>query len=810
MPEESNKSVENAPNVVQETTPKGLVPRILHWTSASHAHMALVGVLLFLGLGSLFATWSYLAHMAVQREFPVSLGMALYALDVKEYDKAKHVIGQLERRSETPQDFGGALFVLGAAKAYQADSEWSLARQRAMYLMAARYLRKALALGVPEDRVLQAKYLLGLSLVRGNQPEPGITELLAIAAEESLPTSDIHSLLTSAYRALPEPDLPSALKHSQIFLADKKLTGPDRAQAIISHAEILGELGQLEAATEQLQEANKFAVQEARIRHVSGQLALKQALKSADKIPEKNALIEQAITDFTEAKRLDPLNGDMARQAMYWIGMCHQAIGNTAAAIETYDRLSRQHGDTSESLAATLAVANLSQATGNAAQALAGYHLVLETVKEPITYVNRLLPLSELRKKMRKAHLQFIEAGQFEQATALADKLQPVFSLIEVTELLAQTQEKWGHTKLREYSDVQRGSTSDLLQEGRYHLRAAGRAYESLAYLRFATPDFTDDLWHAAENYYQGQSFTNATRVLNDFLHHEVQLHQSMGLLRLGQSLLVIGKIKEAVTILEECMELHPRDSVVYQARLECFHAYSQLGDIDKASQLLVTNLTGDTLKPRSPEWRDSLFALGEFHHRAGKYREAIKTLDEAVRRYPNADQTLMARYTIARSYHSAARKPAELARIAKTESERQKNRKLRDQNLEEALQNYIDVQRSISLHGHSDQSELERMLLRNCYMMQGSVLFQLQRYQEARKSYSNISTLYVNEPFVLESFVHIANCWRRLNQPIKAKGTIEQAKLVLHRFPEETDFKIATNFNRSQWQLLLNEMSDW
>ncbi|HCK41011.1 MAG TPA: hypothetical protein DHW22_05205, partial [Planctomycetaceae bacterium] len=208
---------------------------------------------------------------------------------------------------------------------------------------------------VPEDRVLQAKYLLGLSLVRGNQPEPGITELLAIAAEESLPTSDIHSLLTSAYRALPEPDLPSALKHSQILLADKKLTGPDRAQAIISHAEILGELGQLEAATEQLQEANKFAVQEARIRHVSGQLALKQALKSADKSPEKNALIEQAITDFTEAKRLDPLNGDMARQAMYWIGMCHQAIGNTAAAIETYDRLSRQHGDTSESLAATLA-----------------------------------------------------------------------------------------------------------------------------------------------------------------------------------------------------------------------------------------------------------------------------------------------------------------------------------------------------------------------------------------------------------------------------------------------------------------------
>jgi TolA-binding protein len=94
--------------------------------------------------------------------------------------------------------------------------------------------------------------------------------------------------------------------------------------------------------------------------------------------------------------------------------------------------------------------------------------------------------------------------------------------------------------------------------------------------------------------------------------------------------------------------------------------------------------------------------------------------------------------------------------------------------------------------------------------MMQGSVLFQLRRYEEARKAYANVSTLYQNEPFVLESFVHIANCWRRLNQPIKARGTIEQAKLVLQRLPPDTDFKIATNFDKQYWQILLSEMSKW
>ena len=118
---------------------------------------------------------------------------------------------------------------------------------------------------------------------------------------------------------------------------------------------------------------------------------------------------------------------------------------------------------------------------------------------------------------------------------------------------------------------------------------------------------------------------------------------------------------------------------------------------------------------------------------------------------------------------------------------------------------------RSMSLDsGHAENGEMQRTLLRNCYMMQGSVLFELKRYEEARKAYSNVSTLYQNEPFVLESFVHIANCWSRLNQPVKARGTIEQAKLMLGTLPPDTDFKLATNFNRQQWGLLLEEMSKW
>jgi len=119
-------------------------------------------------------------------------------------------------------------------------------------------------------------------------------------------------------------------------------------------------------------------------------------------------------------------------------------------------------------------------------------------------------------------------------------------------------------------------------------------------------------------------------------------------------------------------------------------------------------------------------------------------------------------------------------------------------------------VQRRITLEGRNVESALTKTLLRNCYMMQGSVLFQLRRYEEARKAYANVSTLYQHEPFVLESFVHIANCWHRLNQELNARQTIAQAKLVLERLPTDAKFEESTNFSRQQWALLLDEMAKW
>ena len=794
---------------------RGRISRLLHWAGDSKLRMALVGLLFVTVFGSVFATWSYLAHLAVNEEEQYTLKKALAALDEREFENSKNIIGELQQQGDGPQELGGSLFVLGAVKAAQADKEWTKDRQRAMHLIAARYLQKARELGVPPGRETESQFLAGKSLIRGNRSQAGIEVLQSALEIEDLPTTKIHALLAEAYQSLPEPDLEAALDHNRAVLEDTKLDPQLRNAASITHADILGRLGRLAEARQYLSLVGKNSVgeddaQQARIKSISGRLAIAQAEQLPFGNEQRTALTDQARTDLREAKRLDPLNSELNRQAMYWIGKSYEVTGNLAAAIQQYDQLGKSYGDTSESMIAMLEKADLARKAGSLGEALAGYRAVLGAIGDPVTYVNRLLSFSDLRKRLTHATNVFVAQRHFDEALALLDAFQPVFSLEETTELRAQTQKKWALETFAEAEQATHREKGKYLSQGRYHHRAAGAAYELLSELRFASRNFTEDLWQAAENYHLGQSYTHAERMLDKYLHHEAQERQALALLRLGQAQLSLGKNAKAIETLEECIESHPGDAVVYQARLECAHAHIELGQGERAQELLLANLDGGSLEPTASEWRDSLFFLGDYLHDSGQHYEAIKKLDEAVRRYPTSSQALMGRYTIARSFHRASEIPARLAQEAKTENERQKSRKKRDQNLESALDNYLQVQRMLTLHGHVDSDDLERLLLRNCYMMQGSVLFQLKRYEEARKAYANISTLYQNEPFVLQSFVHIANCYRRLNKPVKAKGTLEQAKLVLNRLPKETDFKIATNFSRQSWELLLNEMSEW
>jgi tetratricopeptide (TPR) repeat protein len=346
---------------------------------------------------------------------------------------------------------------------------------------------------------------------------------------------------------------------------------------------------------------------------------------------------------------------------------------------------------------------------------------------------------------------------------------------------------------------------------GLQRFRAAGVAYEELAQSRFATKSYTTDLWRSAEDFIRGQSFSRAVRVLNEYLEYEPELRNAEVLLRLGQSHLALGQVPESIAAFEECIEFHPLDGASFQARIDCAKAYWQRGDTNRAEQLLRFNIAGSSLKPASPEWKDSLFELGTLLHEVGKYEEAIDTLENAVERYPQDPQRLVAQYMIGESYRRWAQDFLADAKISGTSSEHDKTLQEATKRLNTALRHFEEVQRTITLRTHDIHSDpLTGSMLRNCYMLEGAVLFDLGRYKEAIEAYSNVSSLYPDEPFVLETFVQIANCWRRLDKHDNARGAVKQAQIALDRLPKNSDFASTTILNRDEWRMLLANMSKW
>ncbi len=353
-----------------------------------------------------------------------------------------------------------------------------------------------------------------------------------------------------------------------------------------------------------------------------------------------------------------------------------------------------------------------------------------------------------------------------------------------------------------------------MRREGRERLRAAGADYEELARRQFATSEYPDDVWRSAECYLKGQSFTSAVRMLNEYLRNEPVQRNAQALLRLGQAHLALGNAEDGIFALEECIELHPQDAAVFRARLDRARALRNRNQVREAEQLLLANLHGGQT-PDSAEWRESLFELGHLLYEVGRYEDAIDRLAEAVERDIDRARSRLASYLIAESFRHAAKQPLADLELAKTANERESSTRKVQGYLYEALRHYEQVRGEIA--NSESVSPLDRAMLRNCYMFKGSVLFDLgrverspTRFKDAIDEYSNVSTLYQNEPFVLETFVQIANCQRRLQEPVKARLNIDQALQLLAQLPEDADFLASTSFSRSQWKLMLTEMRNW
>ncbi|MEM6655583.1 MAG: tetratricopeptide repeat protein [Planctomycetota bacterium] len=785
--------------------------RLRNWTAGNPVRSALIGSgLMLLAIGTI-VTWVTLASLAAPRHV-ATLAETLEALDAGDDALARLRANRLQAEPDrlAAGEFGGPLYVLGVIKSREADDQPLPERAHDLYLLASRYLAEARKLGVPDERDVDSLYQLGRALTMSGEYADGIEALDEALLNDPGHAGEIHLLLGEAHFYDAEPDSAEVLEHFDQALASDGLSDAERGSANLRKALTLGRLKRFDDAVAVL-EAGAPLINPGDFWYAAAQLRVQAVEADGRAAGTGGPLVQAAEKAIAEARRADKLATRVTAGATYLLGRLRESQNRIGDALELYSDVRRNAGASPEGIAASLAEADLLRAEQRIDESLEAYRRTAVAVKDEAHYRSDVLPLGELHNRILAAKASLTAAGQFAAALSLVEHLAGLFDYSKRLELRAIALQTWGD-HLLDQAEQERRANPALVREGRHRLREAGMTFQRLAEVRYATEDYTEDLWRAAEAYFHGHGFTDAADVLVEYLKEEPRRRNAVALQRLGQSYLSLGQPAGAVTVFEECVEFYPRDAATYQARLDGARAYVNLGQPDRAEQMLRENLIGATLTPRSPEWRDSLFELGRLLHDSQRWDEAINSLEEAVARYggdPRAQQDVkVAKYLIAESYRHAAEQPLADLKEARAVNEREKARQLVERYLGEAVRHYDDVQRVITLHGET--TGLDRAMIRNCYMLSGSALFDLGRYEEAVRVLSSVSSKYQNDPFVLEVMLQISYCWRRLGDAPKARGAIEQALQVLERLPPETDFLALTSHSSAEWSALLTDMRQW
>jgi len=800
--------------------------RVSDWTARNRLKATLgVGVVLVLAV-ALLQFPAVVDDPSVAAPDAITLDEALRSLDQRNFGKARELAEKL-RYSDGPDKLGGPIFVLGAAAAYEADSLWGK-NKLTHHVLAATYLEEARDRGFPESREGEGLFLLGRSLYRSNQlaaSRAAFVEVLRLGPEDLADTDRLEALrmIAEAYLADTRSDSREALKVSEEYLASSDLSVKDRDEGVLRHARILFSLDQADQCRAYLAKLSDDAfnladgmVLDARLfmreaEQLSGSGAVDEATQ--EKIASR---YDQALELFGRVQEHFSASDVTRGQAHYLTGLCLKERGQLKDAISELRKVRNLNVKSGEGLVAALTEADLLAELGDDDAAIRGYRDTVTEIAEQGTFNNSWISQDEIRRRLLDVVGRYVADEKFEHAVQMADLLSPIVRSTQSIQLSAQAQVAWARSLDDRAKTLPRAQRQQTEREARKHYREAGQIYARSARLRFATREYSVDLWNSAENFRLGHDYKNAIQLFDQYLKNESRQRISAALVGLGESHLALGNLDEAIEALTTCIDDHPDDPSNYRARLMAAEAYLGRGDAKQAEALLRTNLRDRHQGPASQEWQASLFALGKVLHGVGRHQDAIPKLVEAVERYPTSPHAMEAQYLIAESFRQAAQEPLKMLEEVTIEANRQQHIEELKELLSEAEKFYEAVRQDLNLRPDSVAlTPLESVILRNCYFALGAVYFDQGRlddefYERAIRAYSDATNLYQNNPEVLEAFVQIAACYRRLDRPTESRGTLEQAKVVLKQLDENLDFEQTTNFNKRQWEAYLKHLIEF
>lgn len=778
---------------------------------------------------------------------------AMSQLQQEEFEEARRTAEVMARQKDlTPEQRGLVAYVLGLTLVrLECERERRPDRRAGLYLVAARYFEEAALQGVVPELQGEVDYWNGRSLVLAQQ-----APLARGALENALESNpqrqrEILTWLSEAYLADRQVEKKRGIQHLDRLLTDPTLDARERQRLLAIKVRLLLADRQIEPALSVLTELLPDAPDRLEVQLALAQYYLEEAerlRKSRERDAEAQAAYQKAEEALLQRGDRTLMDADQDRgRSLYLLGQAQRGLGKTDEAVKNFAYVRRQYFDQPIGIAAGFGEA---QAILQADDLKGAYQLFSSLLRETARPANQgesqWLNQEMITRELEWAVEQYLNVGDCVTAEKLAQEFRavslartPQIPLGYSARLRANALQKWVQLleqRLREVPYTEQEAVRQQLLE---KYRDYAHALYSLAVNRYATENYATDLFQAGEYFYQARDYHRAILTLQQYLDADETQFAAQARLRIGQSHLAKREYEKAVATLANCWILFPNDPVVYQARYQAAESYLELGDAKKAEEMLRANLESDKLTPSSQEWIESLFLLGALQFDEGKkleaqsylatnagnvnnqedpvalmesaaryFEQSINRLSEAVQRAPESEAALNGYYRLAEAYRRYNRwHEIQMSMTTISARRAQLNTRIRqyDEKSVELLTRLEE--RLLELREARPLDEIQDRLLRNSYFARGNLYYRLNQFEQAIQMYRTVSNMVIQEPEVLEAYVQIAGCYRRLNRNDEAVRVVNQAKIILRdRIPATADFEATTRFPRDRWVTML----DW
>ncbi len=681
---------------------------------------------------------------------------------------------------------------------------------RQTQLLAARFLDASNEFEVPSTRRPTILYDLGRLQLQLGLRQQAIGHLLAALPLNPERAIEIRRLLVEAYMQLTPPAYETAYQAVLDYLDDAQLTPSDRELGWLLQGEILARTNRFDDAIRVFDNIPENSKSRAAALFEQGRILMQQAQSLRPKVDQPklstehqiDALYRRAIKSFEDTPVRDNWSTEYTPRALLFAARCRYLNDQVETALKGYDQLLRWYPETIEAHTGRFESAEILLRQGGEDQAIQQFREAFREFGPYQLYDNPWLGIREIRERIIEAHRFLMSRNDYIRASALTECAAQMPVDMVVWQLGGEANRALGAARLRDAETQPYKEAERLRGEARAAYHAAAINYERLAWAHRSTADYPQNVWDAAEAHIAASEYEQAIERLNDYLGTYAPPQRTAATVAHVECLLNLSRVEEALAILDQTEALSNADAFKSRLPLLAARAYLLRNDLKSAESMLRGLLDNDLLTPDAKDWKDALFMLARVLYDGERFDEAMLKFEEAVARYPRSDEAREAQYLLAEAYRRAADQ-VEIDRQQEglNDDDRQERRKQAKGLYDSALEAY---RTSISMLEYREMTgqitPIEQRLLRNALFARGVTLHSLFRDEEAVSAYLVVVNRYQNTPEVLDALVQIAFCYRRMQRPIEARGTLLQAKLILERLPTDTPFTLTTNFSRDEW----------